>query len=38
MIPYLSLEGSRLRSKLNAGSDADAIETVRGAGYMIRGE
>ena len=29
---------SRLRSKLNAGFDADAIETVRGAGYMIRGE
>jgi two-component system OmpR family response regulator len=28
---------SRLRSKLNAGSDEDAIETVRGAGYMIRG-
>lgn len=27
---------SRLRSKLNAGFDADAIETVRGAGYMIR--
>lgn len=29
---------SRLRSKLNAGFDKDAIETVRGAGYMIRGE
>jgi len=29
---------SRLRSKLNAGFDGDAIETVRGAGYMIRGE
>jgi two-component system OmpR family response regulator len=28
---------SRLRSKLNAGFDDDAIETVRGAGYMIRG-
>lgn len=28
---------SRLRSKLNAGFDYDAIETVRGAGYMIRG-
>lgn len=27
---------SRLRSKLNAGFDEDAIETVRGAGYMIR--
>ncbi|MCW6529952.1 MULTISPECIES: response regulator transcription factor [Sphingomonas] len=27
----------RLRSKLNAGFDEDAIETVRGAGYMIRG-
>lgn len=27
---------SRLRSKLNAGFDKDAIETVRGAGYMIR--
>ncbi|WP_188064408.1 response regulator transcription factor [Sphingobium sp. KCTC 72723] len=27
---------SRLRSKLNAGFDTDAIETVRGAGYMIR--
>lgn len=27
---------SRLRSKLNAGFDDDAIETVRGAGYMIR--
>jgi two-component system OmpR family response regulator len=26
---------SRLRSKLNAGADRDAIETVRGAGYMI---
>ena len=29
---------SRLRSKLNAGFSEDAIETVRGAGYMIRGE
>ena len=29
---------SRLRSKLNAGFDTDPIETVRGAGYMIRGE
>lgn len=29
---------SRLRSKLNADFDEDAIETVRGAGYMIRGE
>ncbi len=28
---------SRLRSKLNAGFDEDAIETIRGAGYMIRG-
>ena len=28
---------SRLRSKLNAGFDEDAIETVRGAGYMVRG-
>ncbi len=28
---------SRLRTKLNAGFDDDAIETVRGAGYMIRG-
>jgi len=28
---------SRLRSKLNAGFAVDAIETVRGAGYMIRG-
>ena len=28
---------SRLRSKLNIGFDDDAIETVRGAGYMIRG-
>ncbi|TCM15778.1 two-component system OmpR family response regulator [Novosphingobium sp. PhB165] len=27
---------SRLRSKLNAGFDEDAIETIRGAGYMIR--
>jgi two-component system OmpR family response regulator len=26
---------SRLRSKLNAGSERDAIHTVRGAGYMI---
>lgn len=26
---------SRLRSKLNAGSKADLIQTVRGAGYMI---
>ncbi len=29
---------SRLRSKLNAGFEEDAIETVRGAGYMIRGD
>ncbi|MBN8829362.1 MAG: response regulator transcription factor [Sphingomonadales bacterium] len=29
---------SRLRTKLNAGFASDAIETVRGAGYMIRGE
>lgn len=28
---------SRLRSKLNAGFETDPIETVRGAGYMIRG-
>lgn len=28
---------SRLRSKLNAEFAEDAIETVRGAGYMIRG-
>jgi len=28
---------SRLRSKLNAGFEEDAIETIRGAGYMIRG-
>jgi two-component system OmpR family response regulator len=28
---------SRLRAKLNAGFDEDAIETIRGAGYMIRG-
>jgi two-component system OmpR family response regulator len=28
---------SRLRSKLNLGFDVDAIETVRGAGYVIRG-
>ena len=27
---------SRLRSKLNAGFDSDLIETVRGAGYLIR--
>jgi two-component system OmpR family response regulator len=27
---------SRLRSKLNTGFNEDAIETVRGAGYMIR--
>lgn len=27
---------SRLRAKLNAGFDEDAILTVRGAGYMIR--
>ncbi len=27
---------SRLRSKLNAGFEQDAIETIRGAGYMIR--
>jgi two-component system OmpR family response regulator len=29
---------SRLRSKINAGFDVDAIETVRGAGYMIRSD
>lgn len=29
---------SRLRSKLNAGFETDPIETVRGAGYMIRSE
>jgi two-component system OmpR family response regulator len=29
---------SRLRSKLNAGFETDAIETVRGAGYMIRSD
>lgn len=29
---------SRLRAKLNAGFDEDAIETVRGSGYMIRGD
>lgn len=29
---------SRLRAKLNAGFDEDAIETVRGVGYMIRAE
>jgi len=29
---------SRLRAKLNAGFVDDAIVTVRGAGYMIRGE
>jgi two-component system OmpR family response regulator len=29
---------SRLRSKLNAGFERDAIITVRGAGYMIRSE
>jgi two-component system, OmpR family, response regulator len=28
---------SRLRAKLNAGFDDNAIETVRGAGYMLRG-
>lgn len=28
---------SRLRTKLNAGFEHDAIQTVRGAGYMIRG-
>ncbi len=27
----------RLRSKLNISFDMDAIETVRSAGYMIRG-
>ena len=27
---------SRLRSKLNAGFEEDAIETVRGSGYMMR--
>lgn len=29
---------SRLRAKLNAGFEQDAIITVRGAGYMIRSE
>ena len=29
---------SRLRSKLNAGEEIDAIVTVRGAGYMIRSD
>lgn len=29
---------SRLRAKLNAGFDNDAIVTIRGAGYMIRTE
>lgn len=29
---------SRLRSKLNAGFDTDAIETIRGAGYMMRAD
>ncbi|NWK96440.1 DNA-binding response regulator [Sphingobium lactosutens] len=29
---------SRLRAKLNAGFAVDAIETVRGAGYMIRSD
>jgi two-component system, OmpR family, response regulator len=29
---------SRLRAKLNAGFDLDAIVTVRGSGYMIRSE
>ena len=29
---------SRLRSKLNTGFEVDAIETVRGAGYMIRSD
>jgi two-component system, OmpR family, response regulator len=29
---------SRLRAKLNAGFDQDAIVTVRGSGYMIRSE
>lgn len=29
---------SRLRSKLNAGFDKDAIETLRGAGYVMRGD
>ena len=29
---------SRLRAKLNAGFEHDAIITVRGAGYMIRSE
>jgi two-component system OmpR family response regulator len=27
---------SRLRSKLNEFSDTDAIQTIRGSGYMIR--
>ena len=29
---------SRLRAKLNAGFETDAIVTIRGAGYMIRSE
>ena len=29
---------SRLRAKLNAGFEEDAIITVRGSGYMIRSE
>ena len=29
---------SRLRAKLNAGFEVDAIETVRGEGYRIRGD
>ena len=29
---------SRLRAKLNEGFDQDAIQTVRGSGYMIRSE
>jgi two-component system OmpR family response regulator len=29
---------SRLRTKLNAGFDLDAIETVRGEGYRVRGD
>lgn len=29
---------SRLRTKLNAGFEEDAIETIRGAGYMLRAD
>ncbi len=29
---------SRLRAKLNAGFDADAIQTIRGAGYLLNAD